>query len=377
MSLLPKTVQEKIDADTPITLISGRVPISIHKLARLANAPYAEEDDELIPLAQVNALIAAAVALIPAGVGDIKSDGSVNFTAAETWLAAPDYTEVAPTVVTIGDGIDVTLISKTTINVQDGSSTATIEKTGFSVNDGVDVSSLAVGGVYTSDGLVGTPSHTFTNQLDMGMYLVSAVQLGVAVSGTLVGGFDASGLFTGTISEQVATVGVTIDGVLCKDSNVKTGLGLVTETAVGPAGDPNTGIYFDGADEMSLAVGGIDAFHITTTYCSFSGILAGSKINLMSDPGVAATGGIFYEDPSNRFVFSIGGLDVYFLTDAGWTLPTGTPLKAGFDADVSTTASAGYVQAEVQAINDALVEMRQSYKALMDHLMTNMKIFVI
>jgi hypothetical protein len=47
-----------------------------------------------------------------------------------------------------------------------------------------------------------------------------------------------------------------------------------------------------------------------------------------------------------------------------YAVPTGTPLRTALAAAASTTASAGYVQAEVQAINDRLKETRQILAAL-------------
>lgn len=52
------------------------------------------------------------------------------------------------------------------------------------------------------------------------------------------------------------------------------------------------------------------------------------------------------------------------LEDTGWTAGTGTETKGGMDSDSSTTASVGYVQAEVQAINDDVVEARRVLQAM-------------
>src|SRR3990167_3001093 len=42
----------------------------------------------------------------------------------------------------------------------------------------------------------------------MGLYKITSVQLGTAVSGALVGGWNASGLFTSNITEQVTGAGI-------------------------------------------------------------------------------------------------------------------------------------------------------------------------
>lgn len=51
-----------------------------------------------------------------------------------------------------------------------------------------------------------------------------------------------------------------------------------------------------------------------------------------------------------------------------WVAWTGTADRSTENADASTTASVGYVQAELQAVNDRLVEQRQAFKALLDDL---------
>ena len=62
--------------------------------------------------------------------------------------------------------------------------------------------------INNSAGLVGAPAYSFTGQTDMGLYKITSVQLGTAVSGALVGGWNASGLFTSNITEQVTGAGI-------------------------------------------------------------------------------------------------------------------------------------------------------------------------
>jgi len=70
------------------------------------------------------------------------------------------------------------------------------------------------------DGTVGIPSITFDNNSDTGLYKVSGTQTGFSSNGTLVGGFNNSGLFTDVVAEQTSAAGVTIDGVIIKDGGV-------------------------------------------------------------------------------------------------------------------------------------------------------------
>jgi len=120
--------------------------------------------------------------------------------------------------------------------------------------------------VAVDDGVVGAPAYTFRTQTDMGLYKVSSTQFGVAVSGALVGGFDASGLFTDTISEQSATAGVTIDGVLNKDG------GIVIPAQSG-AGGPNNAISSANAGKTLIHLddaAGNGYFEVTTDDYAFA-----------------------------------------------------------------------------------------------------------
>lgn len=69
-----------------------------------------------------------------------------------------------------------------------------------------------------TNGTVSLPAYSFASNPDTGMYVVSGTQIGWTMNGTLVAGFNGTGLFTSVISEQVAASGVTIDGMLIKDS---------------------------------------------------------------------------------------------------------------------------------------------------------------
>lgn len=75
------------------------------------------------------------------------------------------------------------------------------------------------GQIISSAGLVSAPG-VVIGVTDNGFYEVSGTQLGVSVSNALVGGFNASGLFTDVIAEQTGNTGVTVDGVLLKDAGV-------------------------------------------------------------------------------------------------------------------------------------------------------------
>lgn len=101
-----------------------------------------------------------------------------------------------------GDSIN-TLSANTAIRIVPGDSKAFV-----SIDSTVWEASEQVVGV--TDGSVGAPSVTFDTQSNMGLYKVSSTQLGVSVGGALKGGFNASGLFTSAIAEQISGSGITL-----------------------------------------------------------------------------------------------------------------------------------------------------------------------
>lgn len=62
--------------------------------------------------------------------------------------------------------------------------------------------------------------------------------------------------------------------------------------------------------------------------------------------------------------FSIDGIKVLGPQQTGWTPGTGTPNRNAFDADLNFSVGATYSQTELQAIVDALVEVRQRLLAI-------------
>lgn len=121
--------------------------------------------------------------------------------------------EIIDTVNDLTDGsistTDLTLSGNLSVNT-------IVEKT---LASGVNVDGVLIkdSTIALADGLVSDLSLKIGADLNNGLYGVSDTQLGIAVEGVLVGGANVNGLFTGNISEQVSTVGVTVDGALLKD----------------------------------------------------------------------------------------------------------------------------------------------------------------
>lgn len=85
------------------------------------------------------------------------------------------------------------------------------EKTGGA---GVTIDSVLLkdNTVLVGAGTVGAPS-VKVGAADTGLYQVSGTQTGFSQDGTLKGGFDSNGLFTGTLTEQVVGAGIDTSGL--------------------------------------------------------------------------------------------------------------------------------------------------------------------
>ena len=71
---------------------------------------------------------------------------------------------------------------------------------------------------------------------------------------------SGSTLATNTISETTAASGVTIDGLLIKDSKIELADGTAALPSLSNSGDVNTGIAFLEADTVSVTTGGVEQF---------------------------------------------------------------------------------------------------------------------
>lgn len=173
--------------------------------------------------------------------------------------------------------------------------------------------------IIAGEGAVATPS-VVVGVNDNGLYEVSATQQGVSIGNALVGGWDASGLFTGTISEQVAAAGVTVDSLLIKDG------GFV---AAGPTdqngnefildADADTSITADTDDQIDIKIAGADDFQITAnTFTALSGSsIATDTINettaasgVTIDSLLVKDGGTTYAEGGNMIVGTVTGTKI-------------------------------------------------------------------
>jgi hypothetical protein len=131
--------------------------------------------------------------------------------------------------------------------------------------DGVTVGgALVVSGATTANTISATIVNASGNATVGGTLVVTGATTfsgNVILSGTTT----ANTFSTDLITEKTSAAGVTIDGVLLKDSGVVTGAGTVSAPVYSTTGDLNTGIFFPAADTIAFAEGGAEAMRIDSS----------------------------------------------------------------------------------------------------------------
>lgn len=190
------------------------------------------------------------------------------------------------------------------------------------------------------DGLVGTPGYTFTSDQDTGLYHVGANSLGIATGGALRLTIDtaditstlpflapdgsaaapafafAAGGTSGLYRIGAGDIGLATSGVLRWDVSTTAITSTLQRlgqagTAGAPAysfsGDPNTGIYSVGADDLGVSTGGTLRFDISTT-----GIT--STLPFLGAAGAVGAPEYSFSGDTNTGIYSIGADDLGLAT---------------------------------------------------------------
>jgi hypothetical protein len=125
----------------------------------------------------------------------------------------------------------------------------------------------------------------------------------------------ADGVSTDTISELTSAAGVTVDGVLLKDSGVVTGAGTVSAPVYSTTGDLNTGIFFPSADQVGIATNGVERVEFGNSETVFNDggadvdfrVEGDTNANLLFVDASADAVGIGTNTPSARLQVTNGG----------------------------------------------------------------------
>lgn len=121
--------------------------------------------------------------------------------------------------------------------------------------------------------------------------------------------------------------------------------------------------YVTGTDRWRLTSGGTERFGVNMATASIwlnaTETYFTNKVRYSANDVLTAT------------TLSFSGTQVHTTRRTGWTAPTGTIGRYGFDGDVYTVASATYQQTEVQAISDQLYVVQQNLAGLITDMTTH------
>ncbi len=187
----------------------------------------------------------------------------------------------------------------------------------------VDGALLKDNSIALADGLVSNLAVKLGVDANNGIYGVSDTQMGFAVEGVLVAGTDTNGFFADNISEKTATVGVTVDGVLCKDGGVS-------------ANSMFAGFYLTAAENTLTGAGAVSVANYKTSLDTNAGaaaitLAAGTQIGQMKKILMTVDGGdatltltgytsIVFNDATDYVILLWNGAAWFVLENSGTTV---------------------------------------------------------
>jgi hypothetical protein len=271
------------------------------------NIPYVDEccsDDQTTFPMQFNST-SAQVEYINASGDAVSVDSAESVTAVSAFATggqasatalAPGFNEVT-TVITAGDSVKLpAAVEGLVVSVKNDGATAAdvFPASGDTINDAAADAAIRIAPgnviifrainatnwetdrerVATADGTVGAPAFSFNNQVDMGLYKVSATQLGVSVSGALKGGFGSAGLFTDNITEQTSGAGITL---------AKNPIQKRTATAVNITGSITTAATIGGLITSTSAAAVTATLDTAANIATAAGAVQGTTIDFIVD----------------------------------------------------------------------------------------------
>lgn len=138
--------------------------------------------------------------------------------------------------------------------------------------------------IQAPNGTVGSPSHSFFNEVDCGMYLVGANDIGLAAGGIRQIGFSTSRIYFG--------------------SPLRAPDGSVGTPAYSFDNDTTTGAYRVSANIMGLAAGGTQALQISTTEVI-------SRLPLLHSDGTSGAPSVSFSNDTDTGLYLAFSNDIY------------------------------------------------------------------
>lgn len=124
-----------------------------------------------------------------------------------------------------------------------------------------------------ADGSAAAAGIGFTGQPDMGLYKVSATEMGLTVGGVKAG--------------AVSTTGITAINFLAAGTQLFTGNGTVSAPAWTFLSDTNTGVYRIGADNIGVTIGGTKILDVKSTGLAVTGNVVTTTSNIVKRTATA------------------------------------------------------------------------------------------
>lgn len=181
---------------------------------------------------------------------------------------------------------------------------------------GLSITSVVNG----ADGSAAAPSYSFTSDPNTGIYRVGADSLGISAGGTL--------------RVTIDTTGVTLTIPLL------TAAGSASAPSHSFSGDPNTGMYSVGADQVGISTGGTLRQTISTTAIT-------STLPSLGAAGSAAAPQYSFSGDTNTGIFSSGADAISFSVGGTQTAEMNTTY--GLTATGAIRSTSGTIDGRIQA----------------------------
>jgi len=202
---------------------------------------------------------------------------------------------------------------------------------------------------YLQAGAAATPSFSFDDDRDTGMYRAAANIIGFATNGTVRVRINDSGqsefssgtaalpaisiigdVNTGMLFPAADTVAVSTGGTermrINSSGQTEFGAGTAALPAISTTGDTNTGVFYPAADTVGIVTGGTERMRINSS--GQAEFTAGTA----ALPAIATTGdtntGIFFP-AADTIAFTEGGVESMRIDSSGYTQGTVNGLSAG------------------------------------------------